>query len=1056
MTASQVKSVTTNDVDFPNKIILDYIISHAQGDQRPYLKIEILGCSILALLDSGASRTLVGLPGYELLLSLGLKLQKESVTCTVANGQHCSSIGFIQTPITLKSKTKILDIIVLPELSHQIILGIDFWRAMEIVPDMRQDVWHFTDQSESSFVDICSVQSVKSLSELEKSELNNLIERKFDSMGTEFGCCKVAPHDIELEPGTKPIKQRYYPVSPHKQKIIDDEVEEMLKLGVIERSKSPWSSPVCLVHKKDGSYRFCIDFRRLNAVSKKDAYPIPYISAILDRLRNARFISSIDIKSAFWQVPLTESCKEYTAFTVPGRGLFQFRRMPFGLTNAPATWQRIIDTILGPELEPYVMVYLDDIIIISSEFSDHLKLLETVFDRLKEAGLVVSKEKCHFCKPELKYLGYLVDAKGLRPDPEKVEAIVNIPPPQNITEIRRFIGTASWYRRFVPNFSTLLSPILHLTKKNVKWSWTPDCQKSFIALKECLVTAPVLTCPDFDKTFYLQTDASSYGLGAVLTQKFEDGEKVISYLSRSLTKQEMKLTVTEKECLAVIWSIEKLRHYLDHVHFKVITDHASLLWLHRLKDPQGRLARWQLRIQQFDFEMIHRKGKENIVPDFLSRAVPVQSNSIQLNVMEYTPEVTDKWYTEMKNKVQQYPEKFPVWRIENDRLYKYVKSVIPELNDLSEEWKLVVPKDHRKQILQRFHDIPASGHFGTYKTYKKILHSHYWPKMKSDIAKYVKSCHVCAQHKVEQKRPAGLMGERPEISVPFQVISLDYIGPLPRSKQGNCYILVISDYFSKAVFMFPCRKATSKSLIKHVEDVFLTYGTPAYLICDNGAQMKSKEFKKLCELYHTKIFYTSSYNPRANPTERHNRVIKTMIRSYIQKDNHRTWDVHLSELGCAIRSAPSETTGYTPNRILFGREHVLYGDNHLLKLQENRKNIDTYVKDRQVGFEKLYEQIKNKIQSTRTRQANHYNLRRRPLQFNVDDKVWRKNKVLSDASKYYSAKLAPGFVGPFLVKRKIGSWTYELQDELGNSKGIWHVQELKPFYDPSFAIDECS
>ena len=717
--ALTVPSATS--VNFPHKCLLDFIISHVNGDERPYLEIFILGYSVLGLLDSGASRTIVGQPGLKILESLGLELIKFPTTCTVANGERCSSIGYIQTPLTLLDKTRMIDVLVLPDLAHQLILGIDFWKIMGIIPDLKQNVWHFSENTKTT--PICSIVDSDSLSAADRATLDSLVKTKIDEMGNGLGCCKVAEHEIELEPGAKPIKQRYYPVSPFKQKIMDQEIEEMLKLDVIELSKSPWSSPVCLVRKKDDSYRFCIDFRKLNQYTKKDAYPIPYVSAVLDRLRNAKYISSIDIKSAFWQIPLSESSRELTAFTVPGRNLYHFKRMPFGLTNAPATWQRIIDRVLGVDLENNVMVYLDDIIIIARTFSEHLNILGTVFDRLKDAGLIVSGDKCHFCKPELKYLGYIVDAKGLRPDPEKVQAIVNIKPPSSISEIRRFIGAASWYRRFVSNFSKIISPITRLTKKNIKWEWTAECQQSFNLIKEALVTAPVMTCPDFNRMFSFQTDASNTALGAVLTQTFDDGEKVICYLSRSLTRQETKLTVTEKECLAVIWSVEKLRHYLEGAHFKVITDHHSLLWLHNLKDPQGRLARWALRLQPYDFELIHRKGRDHVVPDFLSRSLPepidciaaLEENQSVFNCSD----TCDKWYKEMLRKVEEQPVKFPCWRVENGILYKFIKSNTPHFPDHSSCWKIVVPKDKRAEVFTRCHDNPASGHVGIFKTFWK-------------------------------------------------------------------------------------------------------------------------------------------------------------------------------------------------------------------------------------------------------------------------------------------------------------------------------------------------
>lgn len=1044
-------SPTNDDTNFPAKYLIDYIISHAHGDQRPYLEVTVLGSKLRGLLDSGATRTIVGLPGYEILQRLGLRLLVNNIKCTVANGQSCSSIGYVQVPFCLMGRTKIIDVLVLPELSHTLILGIDFWKTMEIVPDLRQDIWHFADSTDSTFIN--SIQDEGTLTSEQRANLDKLIKEKLSTMGSGLGCCRVAEHTIEVKPGTKPIKQRYYPVSPFKQKIIDEELESMLRDGVIEPSRSAWSSPICLVRKKDDSYRFCVDYRLLNEATIKDAYPIPYISAILDRLRDAKYLSSIDIKSAFWTVPLSESSREYTAFTVPGRGLFQFRRMPFGLTNSPATWQRIVDNVLGADLQPSVMVYLDDIILISQDFDEHLRLLSLVFDRLLEAGLIVSLEKCQFCRSELKYLGYVVDRQGLRPDPSKVEAIVGIPPPKNVTEIRRFIGTASWYRRFVPSFSSTISPLTNLTKKNVKWSWTSDCDVAFRSIKEALITAPILTCPDFSRPFILQTDASAYGLGAVLSQTFDEGEKVICFLSRSLTKQEMKLTVTEKECLAVIWSVEKLRHYLEGVHFTVITDHHSLLWLHRLKDPQGRLARWALRLQPYDFTLIHRPGKDHVVPDFLSRSVPVAVDAIETVNEDSFSFTTDKWYKAMFSRLEEHPHKFPTWRVENNMLYKYVKSSPSELAAPSSSWKRVVPKDKRREVLLRCHDIPAAGHIGIFKTYWKVCQLYYWPKMRSDITRYVKACKVCAQNKVEQRAPAGLMGDRPNITQPWQCISLDFIGPLPRSRSGNQYVLVVNDYFTKFTVLFPSRSATARSLTKQVEEgIFLMFGAPQFLMCDQGSQMKSKEFRALCQRYKSKLFYTASYHPQADPTERANRVAKTMIRSYIRDSNHRTWDENLAAIGCAMRTSRHETTGYSPYYINFGREHRLYGQDYADDIPKLDLDPQDFVKKRQDAFSKLYLDVQEKIKASRRVAQRRYNLRRRPVEYTPGQQVWRKNKSLSDATKYYSAKLAPPYIGPFIIKRKTGTCTYELQDQTGQNKGVWHVQDLKLF-NPSIASE---
>lgn len=349
----------------------------------------------------------------------------------------------------------------------------------------------------------------------------------------------------------------------------------MISEGVVEESASPWSSPVVMVRKRDGSYRFCVDFRKVNAITERDAYPLPYISSILDKLRDARYLTTIYIKAAYWQIPMKEESKQYTAFVVPHRGLYQFRRMPFGLHNAPATFQRLIDSVLGHDLEPYMFPYLDDVIIVTSSFEEHRRILKVVLERLQSAGLSLNQEKCHFCKQELRYLGYVVNQHGLLVDPEKVKAITDIPRPRSLSEVRRIIGMASWYRRFVPDFSTLIAPMTALLRKNHSFHRTEECEDSFDNVKAHLVSAPILSCPNFD--------ASGYGVAGVLTQTYPDGERVISYISRYLTRLERNYSTTERECLAVLFAIEKFRPYVEASSFTVVSDNYSLKWLNSIQ-----------------------------------------------------------------------------------------------------------------------------------------------------------------------------------------------------------------------------------------------------------------------------------------------------------------------------------------------------------------------------------------------------------------------------------------------------------------------------------------
>ena len=370
--------------------------------------------------------------------------------------------------------------------------------------------------------------------------------------------------------------------------VASEEVERLRREGVIERSASDWSSAPVLVKKSDGSYRFCVDFRDLNKVTRKDAYPIPNMDAILDKLRRAKYLTKIDLKQAYFQVPMEETSKKYTAFAIPGSGLWQFVRMPFGLTNAPMTFQRLIDALFGPEFEPHIFCYLDDIIIVTEDFAEHIRWLRVVLEKLVSAGLAINREKCEFCCSRVAYLGFLLDHEGLRPNPEKVAPVIEYPEPTNVKQLRRFLGVVAWYARFIKGDSELKIPLVKLLRKSQAWEWGEEQREVFEALKRALTEAPVLARTDFAKPFTVQSDASNYAIGAVLTQEGEDGEHPIVYVSRVLSPAEKNYSTTEKECLAVIWAIKKMRPYLEGYRFTVITDHSALRCLKNCAEPCTR------------------------------------------------------------------------------------------------------------------------------------------------------------------------------------------------------------------------------------------------------------------------------------------------------------------------------------------------------------------------------------------------------------------------------------------------------------------------------------
>uniref|UniRef100_A0A669EG75 Gypsy retrotransposon integrase-like protein 1 n=1 Tax=Oreochromis niloticus TaxID=8128 RepID=A0A669EG75_ORENI len=465
------------------------------------------------------------------------------------------------------------------------------------------------------------VPDVSHLTSEQQEELTAIMPA--DLFSTKPGCTNLIQHEIRLHcPNQKPIRDTTSRVPAKLMPALKQEVEDMLDMGVIEPSRGEWCSPVVLVPKKnDSKQRFCVDFSKLNAVSAFDAYPMPRVEELIERLGNAKYLTTLDLCKGYWQVPLTESSKDLTTFRVPS-GLYRFRTMPFGLHGAPATFQRLVDEVLRGA-DGYSAAYIDDIVVFSETWEDHVQHLSDVFQRIKRAGLVINAHKCHIAKSEVEYLGYVIGGGVIRPQVSKIEALRAYPPPTTKRKVKSFLGLAGWYRRFIPNFSARAAVLSDLTRKSspTKVKWTAECDAAFVDLKNCLCSEPVLQCPDFTQPFTLQTDASGEGLGAVLLQGEGENKRPVVYISRKLFPREMKYSTIEKEALAIKWALDTLKYYLMGDEFVLETDHRALQWMNRMKDSNARITRWYLSLQPFRFRIQYRPGHKNVVADFLSRSM---------------------------------------------------------------------------------------------------------------------------------------------------------------------------------------------------------------------------------------------------------------------------------------------------------------------------------------------------------------------------------------------------------------------------------------------------
>lgn len=970
-----------------------------------------------------------------------MKKVKQSVH--TADGSAQSVLGFVEADISFKEKSRSIRLYIIPSLKQELYLGIDFWREFGIAPTMISELDNAqpcTSRKESSDDNVHLLTEVQA-SALEEVKLGFLTS---DQEG--LGKTSLIRHHIDVG-GSTPIKQRHHFVSPAIQQVLNREVDAMLERGVIEESKSAWSSPALVVRKSNGKMRFCLDCRAVNKVSKKDAYPMPIIDGIFASLSETVYITSLDLKDAFWQIEMDPDSREKTAFTIPGRPLYQFVRMPFGLCNAPQTMCRLMDKVIPTELREWVFVYIDDLLVVSKTFEAHIARLKTIAKCLREANLTINVQKSKFCVKEIRYLGHIVGGGCIKPDPGKVDAITNFPAPRTVRQVRSFLGMCGWYQRYIASYAAIASPITDLLAKRPKFIWTDDAQVAFDKLKACLTSAPVLSHPDFSKPFVIQCDASKTGVGGVLYQLDDAGEEhPIAFMSRKLNSAQQNYNVTEQECLAAVLSLKKFRGYVEGMPFKIVTDHASLKWLMTQKDLSGRLARWSLKLQAYDFVIEHRKGKDNVVPDVLSRIhVDELLNSSERTVLDLDDKAfDDPEYVARRERAINHATRTPDLEVRGKVLYVRKRhSQTTQPSDHS-TWRLWVPAPLTNSCIVTAHEPPLAAHPGIKKTLEKLQRNFFWPKMTVQVTEFVQACNVCKETKAPNATLRPPMGERVTVDRPWQRLYIDFLGPYPRSKKGNAFIFIVLDQFSKFVLLKPMRKATAVEVIKYLEtEVFHVFGVPESIWSDNGVQFIAKEFQALVKQYGVTHIRSASHAPQSNASERVNRSILAAIRSYIGKGQH-TWDEQISAIGSALRNNIHDGTGFSPHYLVFGQHFVSHGScfrllRELSTLPESDIEILSPPDFRQLVDEK----VRRNLESAYERHQKTYNTRCRQVDFTVGQEIYRRNFQPSNFEQGHNAKLGKQWLKARVV-RKVGTAMYELEDMSGKKlKVMFHAKDLK-------------
>ena len=957
-----------------------------------------------------------------------------------------------------------------------------------IVPDHLQDLFE---------------RSKSEVDEVHHEMIANLLSKNQDvfvKSDTDIGRTNFVKHKINTGE-TQPIKQRPRRFPAAEQQEIDRQIESMLESGVIDRSESPWASNVVLVKKKDGTKRFCVDYRKLNHVTIKDAYPIPRIDDSLDTLNGSKWFSTLDLASGYWQVELEDEAKEKSAFVVRG-GLYCWRVMPFGLCNAPSTFERLMERVLAGLHWKILLVYLDDIIVFANTVTEELERLDVVFSRLREAGLKLKPRKCTLFRRSVLYLGHIVSSDGVSTDPEKTRAIADWPTPTNVKEVQSFLGLASYYRRFVKGFANIARPLHRLTEKSRDFVWTYECDQAFQELKSCLQSAPILAYPDPEKDFILDTDACNVGIGAVLSQVIDGEERVVAYASRTLSKAEKNYCVTRKELLAVVSFLKKFRQYLYGRKVTVRTDHGALRWLLNFKEPQGQIARWLQVVAEYDLVIVHRAGRSHVNADSLSRRpchscshcerqeldrqgeeeddeVPCLETQVKeenvhiVKAVTVEPSVTASdlskmqcedesmnWIMEVKAKGERRPDwskveaqshaKKSLWRIWDQLEIKQNVLCRRWESDNGEEIKskIVLPKKCRKKVVQELHGSATGGHLGMNKTIAKTRTRYYWPCMDADIRSIVRMCDVCASKKSPSKTRRAPLQQKP-VGMPMERVALDIVGPLPETEKGNKYLLVVGDYFTKWMEAYPIKDQTAKTVAdKFVNEFVCRFGVPKVLHSDQGRNFESQVFSEMCSILGIEKTRTTPYNPKSDGfVERFNGTLITMVSMMIDPvRRQRDWEEKVPMALFAYRSAVQESTGETPNMLMLGREVQLPIDltvESTSDIEEDEPETQTdYALALRERMRSAHEQARQKLAQAARHQKRTYDRKTERVCLQVGSFVWYFNPA---KTKGLSPKLQRKWKGPYLITHKLSDVIYRIQRKPRGKMMVIHCDRLKPY-----------
>ena len=897
------------------------------------------------------------------------------------------------------------------------------------------------------------------------SKLLNKFPEILPSDSKPLGKTQLLEHTIELTKDATPVCIPSYRIPHARRKILESEIDGMLRAGLIEASTSPWCSPMLLVPKSDGTFRPVVDYRDLNKVTVPQNYPMPDLKSLLQDIKtDSAVFSSIDLAKGFLQVPLAESSRPLTAFGTHV-GHFQFRVAPMGLRNSPMTFCRLMNIVLQGLLPDGILAYLDDILICSKTVEEHSVKLEKVFRRLAAAGLTINPSKCRFFQKELLFLGHSLSKDGIRPNDAKVKAIKDFPRPTNQKSVLSFLGLAGFYRCFVPKYGSIAAPLTNLLKKTTEWKWGSEEESAFKTLKDKLVAAPVLVYPDYKRPFHLFTDASAVGLGATLMQNPKGKLNAVAYASRQLNKAQRNYSATERELLAIVWALQHFKQMLLGYKVIVHTDHQALTSALHGKDPYGRKARYQLVLGEFDLDIVYVRGKDNLPPDALSRAsLPAQTtdqNIAEESPSDFPPSLANAQVRSVrigknpKNNTREVVHMYPAFPVpgvplevlgrdsiqlaqsRDDTLSKIIQSLEqdrppPDVKGLPvHEFTLddgllqrvkkvkrirgrkgvakqtvVIPDTLVEPLLKLAHE--GNGHIGFTKTLHFIRDRCFVPRLVSRVKHHISKCEVCPLYKGDTSAPAPI-GSYDIPHRPWHRVFCDTL-QFPRSLKGNRYLVVFIDQFSRSCELVVVPDKSAESIAKALFDnIIHRHGTPSYLVHDNGSEFVNSILQELCTKLNIKQVNILPYRPQANGlAERLNQSILGIIRTlaYSGKSN---WCEFIPAVQGSLNGTYHSSLKDTPDFLMNGHDKRMPWE--LIEKDVLPLYTDNYAERLVRETQSAYKRARQNLMASQSRIMAQQHKGAKEKDIRPGSHVYHQIEVAGNIR----GKLDPKFEGPYRV-----------------------------------------